>query len=242
MTFLKLLLVRHGQSVGNAAGRMEGCQSTGLTALGRCQALRLGQRLAVEGWQPTHIYCSPLRRASETLAMMTAGFEPQLPNMPVSLERVPVFWREDLKEYDNGILKGLTWEEAKGRYPELCSSLEQSLDWLPIPEAETLQQGHHRAQQFVTHLLQQHQTGDRIWVISHHWILQQIVARLMGCDRTWGFALGHTALVELWLDQNRWYQPDPNRWNSELWQLKRFNDNQHCVLAEQPCPGRELEG
>ncbi len=228
MPFLKLLLVRHGQSVGNGEGRMEGCYSTGLTALGQKQAFQLGQRLAKEGWEPTHIYCSPLKRATETLEGMLAGFANARPDHQTGLQQVPTVWMEALKEYDNGVLAGLTWGEAQERYPDLCSALEQSLDWRPIPQAETLQQGHQRAQGFVSGLLNQHQNDHRIWVISHHWILQQIVADLMGGDRTWGFSLGHTGLTEFWLDRSRWYDPGENRFNSELWRIQRFNDCQHC--------------
>lgn len=230
MTFLKILLIRHGQSVGNAEGRMEGCHSTGLTSLGRQQAFKLGQRLAHDSWQPTHIYCSPLKRAAETLEVMILGFAQQGPCNLERLHQVPTYWMEALKEYDNGVLAGLTWSEAKDRYPDLCQSLEQSLDWLPIPEAETLQQGYQRAEQFVTRLLNRHQNGHRIWVVSHHWILQQIVAQFMGCDRTWGFDLAPTGLVEFWLDYSRWHDPGNNRLNSELWLLKRFNDCEHCSL------------
>ena len=37
-----------------------------------------------------------------------------------------------------------------------------------------------------------------------------------------------TAVFEFWLDRDRWCERnDDDRWNSELWQIKRFNDSQH---------------
>ncbi|MGG6238198.1 histidine phosphatase family protein [Nodosilinea sp. AN01ver1] len=247
---LKLLLVRHGQSVGNAEGRMEGVSSTGLTPKGMEQSLRLGRHLATRGWHPTHIYCSPLERATDTLIALVQGFTASsapegelLPNIlrfnsgerisdQITLapdQPVTVELRPELMEYNSGVFTGLTWAEACDRYPELCQQLVTSLDWQPIPQAETLEQGRARAQQFLDHLLSRHGNGDRVLVISHHWILQQIMARLLGCDRTWGMPMDNTARFEFWLDRDRWDQPGLNRLNTELWQIKHFNDCTHCL-------------
>lgn len=222
---------------------MEGWQSSPLTEKGRQQASALGKSLLTTHWLPTHIYCSPLVRAAETLWELAAefGWVAQTPELANDLAvddvqkqkllqtdlPVPLIWSSDLKEYQNGIFQGLTWSEAQSRYPDLCHQLETSSDWLPIPQAESLTAGRARAVQFVEALLAKHVNGDRIWVISHHWMLQQILSGLLGCDRTWGFPIAHTGLFELWLDQQRWRAGDLNLWNSELWQIKRFNDCQH---------------
>ncbi|MBE9160410.1 histidine phosphatase family protein [Nodosilinea sp. LEGE 06152] len=245
---LKLLLVRHGQSVGNVEGRMEGFSSTGLTPWGVEQSLRLGRHLAAKGWYPTHTYCSPLERATETLSALVQGFTASrssigdpLPNIPkfVASERsldqvalapdqtVTVELRSELMEYNSGIFTGLTWAEACDRYPDLCQRLTASLDWQPIPEAETLEQGQARAQQFVDYVLSRHGNSDRILVIGHHWILQHVISGLLGCDRAWGLPMDNTAQFEFWLDRDRWHQTGPNRLNTELWQIKRFNDTTH---------------
>jgi 2,3-bisphosphoglycerate-dependent phosphoglycerate mutase len=231
MTVLQLLLVRHAQSVGNTEGRMEGTSSTGLTPLGVQQSQRLGDYLAAQGWCPTQIYCSPLERATATLAAIlgrgAAGCAPTEDCTGPLDQPPPVILLDDLKEYDAGIFTGLTWADARDRYPDLCHQLETSLDWQPIPQAETLEQGSIRAQRVVAQLLNHHSNGDRILVISHHWILQQIIARLLGCDRAWGLPMANTACFEFWLDCDRWADPGPNRLNTELWRIKRFDDTTH---------------
>lgn len=226
---LKLLLVRHAQSAGNSQGRMEGQTSTPLSSLGWQQAACLGRRLRQEDWLPSQIYCSPLLRATQTLVGVASGFGWQLQESSLSELAVPIALDEGLMEYNNGLLAGLTWEEAQQRYPDLCSQLLSQADWLPIPGAESLLAGRGRAVRFWQRLLEQHHNGDRIWIISHHWLLQQLISVMMGCDRTWGMAIAHTGCFEFWLDCDRWRQLDENRWNSELWQLKRFNDCQHLT-------------
>lgn len=239
-TMLKLLLVRHGQSQGNTEGRMEGWHSTALTPLGEEQAYRLGQHLAAMHWRPTQIYCSPLLRATATLAAMQAGWAAH-GSENIAADRLnswpPTLLWEDLRENRQGIFTGLTWAEAKQRYPDLCHTLETSLDWHPIPQAETLAEGQQRARRFVNHLLSHHGNGDRLWVISHSWILQHIIAQILGCDRAWGIPIHNTACFEFWLDCSRWQSPNPtHRLNTELWQIKRFNDCQHLPVNSNNLP------
>ena len=136
-----------------------------------------------------------------------------------------------LQEWHTGIFQGLTWSEAQARYPDLCAALESRRDWLPIPEAETLDQGRDRARQFIQQLLATHCQTDSLWIVTHGGILPQLVAALLGCDRAWGFPVNNTALFDFELDCDRWPRPDCDRWNTSLWQIHRFNDTQH--LQEQ---------
>jgi 2,3-bisphosphoglycerate-dependent phosphoglycerate mutase len=136
----------------------------------------------------------------------------------------------DLAEFQAGVLTGLTWAEAEAQYPQLCAALMATPDWVPIPEAETPAQGRDRAQHFIQQLLSHHQ-GDDIWVISHHWILQHLIASLLGCDRTWQIPIPNTGLFEFEIDRDRWQQSDLESdlapWTSDLWQIKRFGDRPH---------------
>jgi broad specificity phosphatase PhoE len=71
-----LLFVRHAESVSGVEGTFggpHGCR--GLTAPGREQAEKLGQRLAAElrDTPPVSVYSSTLRRAIETAAVIAAA-------------------------------------------------------------------------------------------------------------------------------------------------------------------------
>lgn len=243
---LKLLFIRHAQSVGNQQKRMQGNGEFELSAEGRQQAEKLGQRLLAETWQPTYVYSSPLKRATQTTEILLNQFFAQpLPavvsdlvdgevDTPIDLltpqrstEPVPVEYAEELREFQNGIFEGLTWAEARQRYPKLCHALESSADWIQIPGAESLQAARSRAQRFIQTLLDRHKNGDKIWIISHSWILQHLVAELLGCDRSWRIHARNTALFEFWIDRSRWQRQDQNRLNTDLWQIRRFNDCQH---------------
>jgi 2,3-bisphosphoglycerate-dependent phosphoglycerate mutase len=220
---------------------MMGHASDGLTPEGVAQCQRLGQALAQSQPWPGHVYSSPLRRAIASLAQLlqptpwdlppelltataapagTYAVAPSLASQPpLSLTISP-----DLSEFNAGILTGLTWAEARQQYPDLCQALETQSDWVPIPQAESPLQGRDRAARFIRHLLTCHGNGETVWIMSHHWILEHLVACLMGCDRTWQLPIPHTAVFEFWLDRDRWSSTGPLLGISDHWQIKRFAD------------------
>lgn len=240
MTLLKLLFIRHAESIGNQQRRMQGWAEFELSETGKCQAKHLASRLLMEQWHPSHVYSSSLKRALQTTELLLKPFLPlevdsihgATPNSESPLS-IAIELVEDLREFQTGIFEGLTWAEAQAAYPALCQQLETSPDWIPIPAAESLQAGRDRAKRFIQRLLDRHINGDRIWIITHDWILQQLIAELMGCDRTWGIAISPTALFEFWLDRDRWHSSDQNRFNTTLWQIQRFNDNRHLERKDQ---------
>ncbi len=243
---LKLLFIRHAQSVGNQQKRMQGNGEFDLSPEGRQQAEKLAKRLLSEAWRPTCVYSSPLKRAVQTTELLLAPFlVAALPAIVSDLvdedldtpidaltpfqldQQIPVHYADELREFQNGIFEGLTWAEAQQRHPDLCHTLEQTEDWIQIPGAESLEAARGRAHQFVQRLLNRHNDGEQIWVVSHSWILQHLIAELLGCDRSWRIHARNTALFEFWIDRSRWQRTDQNRFNTDLWQIRRFNDCQH---------------
>jgi broad specificity phosphatase PhoE len=63
---MKLLLIRHGETVDNVAGLYAGVRDSSLTNFGIDQANRLGLYLSKNNKRITHIFASPLTRAFKT--------------------------------------------------------------------------------------------------------------------------------------------------------------------------------
>lgn len=99
-----LLLVRHGQSLGNIEGRIQGDDDP-LTDFGRQQAAAVAGALAARG-DVTHLYASSLDRAQETASIIGAavGRTPHL---------VP-----GLAEINAGHAAGLLWVDWRAQFPE----------------------------------------------------------------------------------------------------------------------------
>ena len=103
---MEIMLLRHGESEGNAQGRMQGRRDYPLSALGREQAARVGAFIASSGLGFAAVYCSPLKRAIETAGIVAAcGVRPE-----------PVV-DEDLPEIGAGALEGMNEAEIRAAYP-----------------------------------------------------------------------------------------------------------------------------
>ncbi len=244
---LKLLFIRHAQSVGNQQKRMQGHGEFELSAEGKRQAEKLAHRLLNEAWKPSWVYSSPQKRAVQTTEILLSRFlaeplpavvsdlvddllDPIEPEIALSTtQSIPVEYADELREFQNGIFQGLTWAEAKAKYPELCEQLENSTDWIQIPGAESLEAARSRSRAFMLRLLDRHQDGEQIWIVTHSWIMQHLIAELLGCDRSWRLHPRNTALFEFWIDRSRWHRTDQNRFNTDLWQIRRFNDHHHLA-------------
>src|SRR5258708_39498727 len=100
----RLLLIRHGQSEGNAERRFGGHTATPLSALGRKQAQATAEALASE--QFTAIYSSDLARAIETAEPLA-----QLTGLKIEASK-------NLRERSVGVMEGLTFEDAAAKHPE----------------------------------------------------------------------------------------------------------------------------
>jgi broad specificity phosphatase PhoE len=99
---MRLILIRHGESVGNFENRLQGQHDYDLTELGRRQAQLTAERLAQLG--TTALYSSHLLRAHATA--LTIGERLRL--NPVVIE--------DVAEYHFGDMSGQTYAEIRERF------------------------------------------------------------------------------------------------------------------------------
>ena len=109
---MRLILVRHGESVGNYENRLQGQEDYPLTEQGRRQAVLTGQRLHRLG--TSAVYTSHLMRAHETAVAIgeRLGVEPAI--------------REDLSEYHFGEMSGLTYAEIRERFGAIANPAERT--------------------------------------------------------------------------------------------------------------------
>lgn len=102
MTTARFLLVRHGQSEWNSAGRMQGHADSPLTPEGRRQAQSASRKLTGFDW----VVSSDLSRALDTAVIISRE---------LSIPRLEP--RAALREIDVGPWQGLTRRDIDRRYP-----------------------------------------------------------------------------------------------------------------------------
>lgn len=99
-SFYHVTFLRHGESVGNAEDRFQGHADFPLTEKGRTQARSLADRWHVEGVAFDQCIASPLLRACQTAEIICATL------------KVPLELDPDWMEINNGLVSGLTPEQA----------------------------------------------------------------------------------------------------------------------------------
>jgi 2,3-bisphosphoglycerate-dependent phosphoglycerate mutase len=100
----EVILARHGETDWNRENRFQGHADPPLNALGRTQSAELAADLA--GEPIARVYTSPLRRASETAAIVAERLGLQVESLAA------------LREIDVGAWSGLTREEVGTRFPD----------------------------------------------------------------------------------------------------------------------------
>lgn len=164
-TVTHVLLIRHGQSEGNAAGRFGGHTSTPLSAKGREQADRTATALAPE--TVTAIYTSDLPRAVETAAPLAklCGLQPET--------------TDAFRERSVGVMEGLTFEEAAERHPEQYAALlRRDMDHVLLG-GESYRQMLDRASRKLDEAILLNK-GGRIAIFTHTGTICILALHLMG--------------------------------------------------------------
>ena len=160
-----VLLIRHGQSKGNAERRFGGHTATPLSARGRNQAEATARTLKSESL--TAIYSSDLARAIETakpLANMTG----------LTVQSTTAF-----RERSVGVMEGLTFEDAAQQHPEQYAALlRRDFDYV-LSGGESYRQLLDRAWMKLDAVLTNH-TGGRIVIFSHTGTICILALHLMG--------------------------------------------------------------
>ena len=168
---MEIVLLRHGESEGNAQGRMQGRRDYPLSALGREQATRAGAFIAQSGLGFAAVYCSPLKRASETAGIVAAcGVRPE-----------PVI-DEDLPEIGAGSIEGLNEAEIRAAYPPFMERPLSHTGDFGAYGGESYDDVQSRVARLWTRLEARHrEPGDRVLLVGHGGFHYQLTKALL-CD------------------------------------------------------------
>jgi broad specificity phosphatase PhoE len=147
--YMKLLLIRHGETTGDVEDRYGGVYDDYLTAKGRAQLEQTAQRL--KGTAIEVLYFSTLLRACESAEILQATLHTRIEPM------------EGLRERNYGILGGLTKGEAKEKYPDAVEAHKDPAN--TDPEGESLTDFTQRVVTAFDSIVAK--GGDVVAVVSH---------------------------------------------------------------------------
>ena len=200
----RIILMRHGESAGNAAGLHQGQKDFELTSTGKSQAASLARRWTKESRHFDLIISSPLKRAHETAVILANEL-----NVPIEVEPL---WMER----DNGLLSGLRPEEGQ----QISPRPGFMHPYQPVGETGESQWALFiRAGQAIQAMLSK--TPGHYLVVSHGGILNLAMYAILGIPLQANFTgprfrFGNTAFATLS------YRPDEHKWT-----VYGVNDQNH---------------
>ena len=151
---MRLLLIRHAESVGNRELRLQGQAEFPLTERGRCQAEELAASLVER--QVIALHSSPIRRALDTAEAIAN-------RLGLTVEA-----QSALQEYDFGKLSGLTWPEIREQRPQLVDHLlSDSADYPDFPGEEGRGPFRQRVCEALWGISERHAAEEAVAVVTH---------------------------------------------------------------------------
>jgi broad specificity phosphatase PhoE len=159
---MRIILVRHGETIENAEGIVQGHHHGRLSDIGIDQARRVARRLGEE--RIDAIYSSDLERAADT-AREIARYH----------KHAEVHFTERLRERFMGDFQGRNKKDFD--WKSLRNAINRNINY-SVGNIETVSDLSKRAKSFFHELLERHR-NDTILIVSHGLILRTIIALIM---------------------------------------------------------------
>lgn len=187
---MEVIIVRHGQSEADLLNVYEGRANYNLTELGNKQAKCLGDYIGAN-YKVVKIYSSTLNRAKQTAEYISKA------------TGVDIIFDEGLMEWNNGLLAGLSREEANRLYPEMKDvPVDKS-----IYNQESKLQFRERAEAFIKRLLIENEEDKTIVVVTHGGMINELYCSLLDIPvgKKIGFGTDDTGLHVWRLMENKFF-------------------------------------
>lgn len=164
-SFDEVLLVRHGETEWNVAGRRQGRLDAPLTDRGRHQANRVAALVVDADTGADALFSSPLGRTRATAAVLSTVLD------------LPVQVLDQLAEVDHGRFSGLTSSEIEDQWPGAMANRENDKWRWRFPGGESYEDAATRAANALRELTGR--SSSRPLVVTHEMIGRMLIGALL---------------------------------------------------------------
>ena len=162
----EFVLIRHGETVENLAGIIQGHYNSELNECGIAQGRAVAERLKREMFDV--FYTSDLKRAVCTAEMISDAI-----NMPFELE-------PEFREWNLGVLERQNAMEMREAYPEVMDAFKHAPQKeVIVPGGESHSQFNSRICRMMEKLAGQHE-NKRILIVTHGGVLREVFRLVVG--------------------------------------------------------------
>ena len=178
---MRIYLVRHGETLANAEKRYLGRGSSPFTELGLGQNLRALSKLMQIDFDA--VYSSPSERCLSMARKAASG------------KKINVASDTRLSEIDFGYFEGLTWQEARERFPEEFESLCKNAEEFRFPGGESQNELDIRVRDFAEEAVKL--PYENVAVFSHGGAVMSLLSHLLELapGQKWRFKISHGSVT-----------------------------------------------
>ncbi len=165
----RILLTRHGETVWNSEGRMQGRKNSPLTDNGIKGASDLGRKIADDRILIDHCLVSPMPRALHTahLIRKNSGFDYKIDIEPL------------LIEMDLGSWEGMRCADAISSFPEMYGYFKKRPDmYVPVDGGETFKDIYDRSVLLLDKIKERY--DGTVLLVSHMILVQGMLCAASG--------------------------------------------------------------
>lgn len=164
---MEVYIIRHGQTVWNAAGKLQGRADIELNEIGREAAGKLGEELDKIDFDV--IYSSPLIRAYETACLIRGH------------RNIPIIRDDRLKEISFGVKEGICYQEWIAETSAYRFFFTEPAKYQPPEEAESFQQVCGRTREFLQEVIEPLAAEKkRIMIVAHGALNKGLMCHIEG--------------------------------------------------------------
>lgn len=158
---MKLILIRHGETIWNKDGRVQGLSDIELSDVGLNQAHKLA--LSIQDVNINAIYSSPLKRAYQTAKIIN------------EIHNAPIYLEPGLMEMHHGDFEGLTFQELKACKKDFLQQWIQDPAAVTMPNGESLAGLQKRAWFVVANIIGK---AEDALIVSHNFTIAAILCKI----------------------------------------------------------------
>ena len=188
---VRIILVRHGETTWNIAGRYQGQEDTPLSALGQQQGHLLAQALKTVPID----YClaSPLQRAYQTCLYCA------------ELHQLTPVMDERLLEINHGTWEGVLAEDIQKQYPQEFELWHSQPQLVQMPQGENLEDVRLRVRAAFDEYAVKY-AGKTILVAAHDAVNKAIICDVLGLgmEHFWQIKQDNTCINVLEYQKGTW--------------------------------------
>ena len=183
---MDILIIRHGQSEADILNVIEGRADFPLTELGLQQAVQMAEWVS-NYMKPDKIFASPLQRARQTAEKLSAA------------TGVSIDFDDNLMEWKNGLIAGLSHAEANERYPAPVKYPHTA-----VYEQESNIEFRARAETALSTIINENPPDSKIAIVSHGGLISRLFQSFLGLPAISdiGISTGDTGIHHWQINEN----------------------------------------